>query len=159
MGRSFILNESLMWRGERFVSGSDSFSRSCALSYRVCTGISSPVSSLQVFPSRSFITWLMQCELERELISSPFESSGLSRSSRDSPIRYQCSLREKDFMIKIITNSLIYYLCYHIQCYSCSCGSVVEHCVSSAKGCGFDSQGTHILMKMYNLNATVSRFG
>ncbi len=28
------------------------------------------------------------------------------------------------------------------------CGSVVEHCVSSAKGCGFDSQGTHILMKI-----------
>ncbi len=25
----------------------------------------------------------------------------------------------------------------------CSCGSVVEHCVSSAKVCGFDSQGTH----------------
>ncbi len=39
------------------------------------------------------------------------------------------------------------------------CGSVVEHCVSNAKGCGFDSQGTHILMKMYNLNAIVSRFG
>ncbi len=39
------------------------------------------------------------------------------------------------------------------------CGSVVEHCVSSAKGCGFDSQGTHILMKMYNLNVIVSRFG
>ncbi len=39
------------------------------------------------------------------------------------------------------------------------CGSVVEHCVSSAKGCGFDSQGTHILMKMYSLNAIVSRFG
>ncbi len=39
------------------------------------------------------------------------------------------------------------------------CGSVVEHCVSSAKDCGFDSQGTHILMKMYNLNAIVSRFG
>ncbi len=29
----------------------------------------------------------------------------------------------------------------------CSCGSVVEHCVSSAKGCGFDSQGTHIVIK------------
>ncbi len=39
------------------------------------------------------------------------------------------------------------------------CGSVVEHCIRSAKGCGFDSQGTHILMKMYNLNAIVSRFG
>ncbi len=39
------------------------------------------------------------------------------------------------------------------------CGSVVEHCVSSAKGCGFDSQGTHILMKMYNPNVIVSRFG
>ncbi len=23
---------------------------------------------------------------------------------------------------------------------------VVEHCVSSTKGCGFDSQGTHILI-------------
>ncbi len=32
-------------------------------------------------------------------------------------------------------------------------GSMVEDCVSSAKGCGFDSQGTHILKKMYNLNA------
>ncbi len=43
--------------------------------------------------------------------------------------------------------------------FGCSCGSVVEHCVSSAKGCGFDSQGTHIVMKMYNLNAIVSCFG
>ncbi len=33
--------------------------------------------------------------------------------------------------------------------FQCSCGSVVEHCVSSAKGCGFDSQGTQILMKMH----------
>ncbi len=37
----------------------------------------------------------------------------------------------------------------------CSCGSVVEHCVNSAKGHGFDSQGTHIVIKknMYSLNA------
>ncbi len=27
------------------------------------------------------------------------------------------------------------------------CGSVVEHCVRSAKGCGFNSQGTQILLK------------
>ncbi len=27
----------------------------------------------------------------------------------------------------------------------CSCGSAVEHCVSSTKGCGFNSQGTRIL--------------
>ncbi len=39
------------------------------------------------------------------------------------------------------------------------CGSMVEHCVCCAKGCGFDSQGTHVLMKMYNLNAIISRFG
>ncbi len=39
------------------------------------------------------------------------------------------------------------------------CGSVVEHCINSAKGCGFDSQGTHLLMKMYNLNVIVSWFG
>ncbi len=37
-----------------------------------------------------------------------------------------------------------------LQCYidnRCSCGSVVEHCVSSAKCRGFNSQGTHILRK------------
>ncbi len=41
----------------------------------------------------------------------------------------------------------------HTLWYMFLCGSVVEHCVSSAKGCGFDSQGTHILTKMYSLNA------
>ncbi len=66
---------------------------------------------------------------------------------------------------------LLYVTCYTSLCLlalntSCSshpvqdtdvflCGSVVEHCV----GCGFDSQGTHVLKKMYNLNAIVSRFG
>jgi len=70
---------------------------------------------------------------------------------------------------------LLYVTCYTSLCLltlatSCSshpvqdtvvflCGSVVEHCVSCAKGCGFDSQGTHVLKKMYNLNAIVSRFG
>ncbi len=29
----------------------------------------------------------------------------------------------------------------------CSCGSVVNHCISSAKDCGLNSQGTHILTK------------
>ncbi len=37
---------------------------------------------------------------------------------------------------------------YELPCNCmCSCGSVVEHCVNSAKGCGFNSQGTHILRK------------
>ncbi len=47
------------------------------------------------------------------------------------------------------------HFCEILQIYTvCSCGSVVEHCFSSAKGCGFNSQGTHILIiiKMYNLN-------
>ncbi len=35
-----------------------------------------------------------------------------------------------------------------LHCWECPCCSVVEHCVSSAKGCGFDSQGTHILTKI-----------
>ncbi len=35
---------------------------------------------------------------------------------------------------------------FNINCVNeCSCGSVVEHCDSSAKGCGFNSQRTHIL--------------
>ncbi len=29
------------------------------------------------------------------------------------------------------------------------CGSVVEHCVNSAKGCGFDSQGTRTNENVY----------
>ncbi len=40
-----------------------------------------------------------------------------------------------------------------LSIFLCSCGSVVEHCVSSAKGCGFDSQGTRILKNMYSLKA------
>ncbi len=43
---------------------------------------------------------------------------------------------------------------YMRVCFACfmsefrsSYGSVVEHCASSAKGCGFNSQGTHILIK------------
>ncbi len=45
-------------------------------------------------------------------------------------------------------------------CISCSCSSVVEHCVSSTKGCGVDSQGTHTdKRKMYSLKCTVSHFG
>ncbi len=34
-----------------------------------------------------------------------------------------------------------------MSCAQCSCGSVVEHCVSSARGCGFSCQETHILTK------------
>ncbi len=35
---------------------------------------------------------------------------------------------------------------FNINCVNeFSCGSVVEHCDSSAKGCGFNSRGTHIL--------------
>ncbi len=38
--------------------------------------------------------------------------------------------------------------CCCLPCWCwCSCGSVVEHCISSAKGRGFNSQGTHILKK------------
>ncbi len=43
----------------------------------------------------------------------------------------------------------------------CSCGSVAEHCVNSTQGCGFNSQGTHILMKKIYVypECTVSRYG
>ncbi len=38
----------------------------------------------------------------------------------------------------------------------CSCDSVLEHCVSSAKGCGFNFQGTHVLTKkMDSLNKSL----
>ncbi len=47
------------------------------------------------------------------------------------------------------------YVTFAVRVMLCSCGSVVvEHCVSNAKGCGFNSQGTHILTKKkYSLNA------
>ncbi len=51
--------------------------------------------------------------------------------------------------------SLIISLFQHILCecvsseyIRCSCGSVLEHCVSSTKCCGFNSQGTQILIKI-----------
>ncbi len=71
-----FLNEQIFYltREERVTSGSDSFCRACATSCKFCTGISSSVSSLRVFLSRSFITWLMQYEPERELISSSTSS-------------------------------------------------------------------------------------
>ncbi len=37
------------------------------------------------------------------------------------------------------------------ECICTVCANL--HCVSIAKGCGFNSQGTHILEKMYSLNA------
>ncbi len=67
------------------------------------------------------------------------------------------NIRGPEIEIVKIYKYLVVYLYLYTGVFLC--GSVVEHCVSSAKGCGFDSQGTHILMKMYNLNAIVSRFG
>ncbi len=46
-----------------------------------------------------------------------------------------------------VPNFELYYWSFQLKALQCSCGSVVEHCVSSAKGCGFNSQGTHILIK------------
>ncbi len=50
-------------------------------------------------------------------------------------------------LIKQIIEIILMYVIMSIVRQYCSCGSVVEHCVSSAKGCGFNSQGTHILKK------------
>ncbi len=53
------------------------------------------------------------------------------------PLTFSCCLYK---------DKVIFFLSFHIVS-QCSCGSVVDYCVSSAKGCGFDSQGTHILIK------------
>ncbi len=45
-----------------------------------------------------------------------------------------------------ITTAVFFYI-------ACACGSVVEHCISSAKGCGFNSQILTYWQYMYNLNA------
>ncbi len=105
---------------ELVISGSDSFSRACAPSYRFCTGKFTCFESSGF--SESFVHHVtMQYEPERELISSPFESLCWSRSF----ITWQphmlnlCSLTEEDLIIIIIiiTNSLVDYLCHHIYCY------------------------------------------
>ncbi len=84
MGCSWT-NRSFEWtREERVVSGSDSFSRACAPSYRFCTGISSPVSSLRV--------WVI-------------------RSSCDCPIHVTYSVwGKKDLVIIIINNKQLFSL-------------------------------------------------
>ncbi len=69
-------------REELVVSGSDSFSRACATSYRFFTELVNLFLTLRVFWVVSFITWqphklnLCQSEPERELISSSLESLG-----------------------------------------------------------------------------------
>ncbi len=45
--------------------------------------------------------------------------------------------------LSYVQHILIYKTDVLIRKVKCSCGSVVEHCVSSAKGCGFNSQETH----------------
>ncbi len=79
-------------------------------------------------------------------------------------VRHMCVFRYK-YVYRYTSSKMWCYILQappttvdgHSYSCSCSCGSVVEHCVNSAKGCGFNSQGTHILNKMYNLN--VSHFG
>ncbi len=58
-------------------------------------------------------------------------------------VAYEKSSSEQ--IVKVFTN-LAAQTAFHTQKYIfrvCSCGSVVEHCVSSIKGCGFNSKRTH----------------
>ncbi len=64
--------------------------------------------------------------------------------------------RMRIFFILNVNQTLVAGVTVNIVCQqaqylhlTCSCGSVVEHCVSSAKGCGFNSQETRILIKKY----------
>ncbi len=57
-------------------------------------------------------------------------------------LAYVCTFTIRDVSVMSIPVSPKHFLSL-----KCTCGSVVEHCVSSAKGCGFNSQGTHILIK------------
>ncbi len=61
----------------------------------------------------------------------------------------QFILATKETILPLTILALVSFALVH----PCSCGSVVEHCISSAKGCGFNSQGTHILIKTHSLNA------
>ncbi len=68
--------------------------------------------------------------------------------------RFKFEYKYKDISMAFYLSSFLLFVSLFL------CGSVVEHCVSSAKGCGFDSQGTHILIKKkFYLNEIVSRFG
>ncbi len=64
-----------------------------------------------------------------------------------------CFLQTGSFSQHKTLNGVVLIICGLLWCFYLmfrfliSCGSVVEHCVSSAKGCGFNSQGTHILIK------------
>ncbi len=58
-------------------------------------------------------------------------SAGFHRTLKQCFYRDVCLRNDKNMYL---------YIYIYIQVFLC--GSVVEHCVSSAKGCGFDSQGT-----------------
>ncbi len=55
---------------------------------------------------------------------------------QETNLRFQAKIKEERGMRKANGKDM-----------SCSCGSVVEHCVSNTKGCGFNFQGIHILIK------------
>ncbi len=56
---------------------------------------------------------------------------------------YSCCLLQASDADRGLTDYSLHMWTLITSCVRCSCGSVVEHCVSSAKGCGFNSQGTH----------------
>ncbi len=90
-----------------------------------------------------------------------------SKSTREagqscSPFGKKKKCKDKYLAKHSSSKYLFSMILYHMQCIFslrkssnnnifwkifCSCDSVVEHCVNSAKGYGFDSQGTHILTK------------
>ncbi len=84
----------------------------------------------------------------RTLRSVPYSCRASANAFILSSVRELCVLHaprsrraEEERLHSIFTTEThIYFIIF-------SCGSVVEHCISSAKGCGFNSQGTHTLIK------------
>ncbi len=68
---------------------------------------------------------------------------------RDSPRKGACFKMIYDLINCFIVSFLVWSDLKHGKtvAHILYCGSVVVHCVSSAKGCRFNSQGTHILTK------------
>ncbi len=108
--------------------------------------------AVQLRDREIYITVRVKCQMKR-----PFKVwSCINLTAEQRARRIGVVIRANTQMLQVKQQAgqlmkkaaVIVCVCLSAQTISkCSCGSEVEHCVSSAKGCGFNSEGTHILTK------------
>ncbi len=132
-----VLYLRIMWTSFIPSEDSDTFSDFFHVFWRNCCGSFYLSEGFCIQHPCSSPGW-MDIVFYHEMLSD--HSSSVMESSLRSVIRLRLERKETAYQ-RLRLSKKCSSICMR------SCGSVVEHCVSSAKGHGFNSQGTHILTK------------